>query len=211
MIQNSRYSSELSKGDEYIAADMTDEKATVEAIKKIKSQYGRLDVLICNVGSGRSIPNKGKLEDYWLHYIKINLLSAAFLIQSAMDILSENSGRVVAISSICAENPRIGAPLPYSVSKAALHMLIKSLAAQNGRTGVRLNAVSPGNVYFEGSVWDMKLKDDEDSVRRYISNEVPLENFILPEDIAEAVSYLISDKAKNVTGVILEVDGGQSL
>ena len=90
-------------------------------------------------------------------------------------------------------------------------MYIQGMAVKNGPLGVRFNVVSPGNVYFEGSVWDQKIQESKEEIEGYIRNVVPLGKFILPEDISEAVSFLVSDRAKNVTGVVLKVDGGQSL
>ena len=90
-------------------------------------------------------------------------------------------------------------------------MYIKSMAVKHGSDGIRFNAVSPGNVYFKGSVWDKKLQEDKLSVENYINDVVPLGSFISAEDIAESVAFLVSERAKNITGVILKVDGGQSI
>jgi 3-oxoacyl-[acyl-carrier protein] reductase len=133
------------------------------------------------------------------------------LIEAAQELLLQSQGNVVAISSICADNPRINAPIGYSTAKAALEMYIQNMAVKNGPQGVRFNVVSPGNVYFEGSVWDRKMQESKEEIEGYIRDFVPLGKFISPEDISEAVSFLVSDRAKNVTGMVLKVDGGQSL
>ena len=213
VIQNSRERINLKEfqGSDHIAADVTKIEECTALVNKIKSKYGRLDVLICNVGSGRAISGESDIGEYWDHFKSLNLDSATFLIESSLNLLQESKGRVIAISSICAEDPRINAPVGYSSSKAALQMYMKSMAVKHGIDGLRFNVVSPGNVYFKGSVWDKKLQKDRLGVEKYIKDVVPLGSFISAEDIAESVSFLVSAKAKNITGTILKIDGGQSI
>ena len=210
VIQNSRdrIDSKKIQGSDHIAADVTKIEDCNDLVNKIKSKYGRLDVLICNVGSGKVTSGESNIGEYWDHYKSLNLDSATFLIESSLNLLQESKGRVIAISSICAEDPRINAPVGYAAAKAALQMYIKSMAVKHGSDGIRFNAVSPGNVYFKGSVWDKKLQEDKLSVENDV---VPLGSFISAEDIAESVAFLVSERAKNITGVILKVDGGQSI
>ncbi len=213
VIQNSREKIKAKEiqGIDHLVGDVTKIEDCVELINKIKAKYGRLDVLVCNVGSGRAISGESNVGKYWKHYKSLNLDSATFLIESSLNLLKSNRGKIVAISSICADDPRINAPVGYASSKAALQMYMKSMAVKHGRDGMRFNVVSPGNVYFKGSVWDKKLQEDRLGTEKYINDVVPLRSFISAEDIAEAVSFLVSEKAKNITGSILRVDGGQSI
>jgi len=213
VIQNSRESIGVKEiqGMDHLVGDVTKIEDCIHLINEIKAKYGRLDVLVCNVGSGRAISGESDVPEYWEHYKSLNLDSATFLIESSLELLKKNRGNVVAISSICADDPRINAPVGYASSKAALQMYIKSMAVKHGRDGLRFNLVSPGNVYFKGSVWDKKLQEDRLGTEKYINEVVPLRSFISAEDIADAVSFLISEKAKNITGSILRVDGGQSI
>lgn len=213
VVQNSRSNvdkSELISNQHYVA-DVTIEADCKELVEKIKNDYGRLDVLVCNVGSGRPLPMETIGKDYWDHYLTVNLLSATLIIESSLSLLAENKGRVIAISSICAEDPRIKAPLGYSSAKAALQVFMKTMAVNYGGSGLTFNVVSPGNVFFEGSVWDKKLQENYFAVQKYINEVVPLRRFVTDQDIAESVSFLVSEKAKNITGVVLKLDGGQSI
>jgi 3-oxoacyl-[acyl-carrier protein] reductase len=90
-------------------------------------------------------------------------------------------------------------------------MFMKTMAVRYGKQGLRFNVVSPGNVLFDGSVWDQKLKTNEVSTTSYIEKTVPLGRFIEPQDIARAVSFLAGPGGRNINGVVLPVDGGQSL
>jgi NAD(P)-dependent dehydrogenase (short-subunit alcohol dehydrogenase family) len=85
------------------------------------------------------------------------------------------------------------------------------MAVKYGSDGIRFNSVSPGNVIFDNSTWHNKFKNNEERVRKYIKDYVPMGVFIEPEDVAEAVLFLASDKSRFTTGVVLNVDGGQSL
>ena len=105
----------------------------------------------------------------------------------------------------------MNAPVEYSVAKTALNAYIKLMAMKYGEVGVRFNAVSPGNVIFENSTWEKKIKLDPIAVENYINQNVPLKDFINPEEVAAAVSFLSSLDSKSTTGTILTIDGGQSL
>lgn len=213
VIQNSRgrINEKDLLGAKHIAGDVTNYKACLEIIEYINSEYGRLDVLVCNVGSGADLETHILSGERWSHFLSTNLLSCTFLVDSALQLLIKSKGNVVAISSICGDSIVKGAPIEYSVAKAALNMYIKSMAQKHGAMGIRFNAVSPGNVMFEGSTWHEKLKKDEKLVTHYISENVPMGEFIEPEAIAEAALFLANDSSKLTTGVVLNIDGGQVL
>ena len=213
VIQNSRnrINDEDLLGAKHIEGDVTNYKTCLEIIEVINAEYGRLDVLVCNVGSGADLDTIILPGERWSHFLSSNLLSCTFLVDSALQLLIKSRGNVVAVSSICGYGIVKGAPVEYSVAKAALNMYIKSIALKHGSNGIRFNAVSPGNVMFEGSTWHNKLKKNEKQVNQYISENVPMGEFIRPEAIAEAVMFLASDSSKSTTGVVLNIDGGQIL
>ena len=213
VIQNSRH--EINKKDllgaKHIKGDVTNYKICLEIIESIKAEYGQLDVLVCNVGNGADLDTNILPEERWSHFLSSNLLSTSFLVESALALLIKSKGCVVAVSSICGSTFVKGAPVEYSVSKAALNKYIKSMAYKHANSGIRFNAVSPGNVMFEGSTWHSKIKDNGELVTKFISENVPMGVFIEPEAIADAVLFLASSSSKFTTGVVLNIDGGQSL
>lgn len=213
VIQNSRRKLKNNNllGAEHIVGDVTNYNSCLEIIKFIKTRYGRLDVLVCNVGRGTDLDANILPVARWSHFLSSNLLSCTFLVDSALQLLMESKGNVVAVSSICGEGVVKGAPVEYSVAKAALNMYIKSMAVKHGASGIRFNAVSPGNVMFEGSSWQIKVKKNKMQVSKFISENVPIGDFIKPEDIAEAILFLSSDRSKSTTGVVVNIDGGQIL
>ena len=102
-----------------------------------------------------------------------------------------------------------GAPITYSVSKAALNAYIKGISRLLGDLNIRINGISPGNIYFSGSVWEKKLKENKMSVDDFLSKNVTLKKLGSPEDVSNLVFYLCSSMANFITGSIWCVDGGQ--
>jgi 3-oxoacyl-[acyl-carrier protein] reductase len=213
VIQNSRNKIDDKDilGVKHIEGDVTNYKTCLDIIESIKLEYGRLDVLVCNVGNGTDLDSDNLIEERWSHYLSSNLLSTTFLVDAAISLLIKSKGNVVAVSSICGSTSVKGAPIEYSAAKAALNMYIRSMALKHGKSSIRFNAVSPGNVMFEGSTWHSKIKKNKEFVNKYISENVPMGVLIEPEAVAEAVLFLAKDISKFTTGVVLNVDGGQSL
>ena len=213
VVQNSR--GPVQNGDlvgqTHIRADVSNPDECKELIKKTVEIFGQLNLLVCNVGSGKSLSAGVGPAESWDHFLSINLNSTTYLVDSALPALIATKGNTVAISSICGEDPRIEAPIGYSTAKAGLEMFMKTMAIRFGKKGLRFNVVSPGNVLFDGSVWDQKLKTDKVAVNSYLEQHVPLARFITPQEIAGAVSFLASSRAQSITGIVLPIDGGQSL
>jgi 3-oxoacyl-[acyl-carrier protein] reductase len=210
VIQNSR--NEISKdsliGDTSIISDVSKLDEAISLIKQIKNTYGHLDALVCNVGSGKNIDSDNSHER-WNHFIKMNLLSASIIIEQALPLLNNSS--VTVISSICGNSVVDGAPIEYSTAKAALNQYIRVMGKKYAEKEIRFNSVSPGNVIFDGSQWDEKLKSDEKNTINYIKQNVPMGKFIEPQDISEMVYYLSSINSRFITGQNFVIDGGQSL
>ena len=213
VVQNSRTSVQHGElvGQTHIRADVTNPIECKDLIEKIIETYGQLNLLVCNVGSGKSLSSGVGSAEAWDYFLSINLKSTTYLVHSALGALITTKGNTVAISSICGEDPTIEAPIGYTTAKAGLEMFMKTMAVRYGKQGLRFNVVSPGNVLFEGSVWDQKLKADKEGVNSYLEQQVPLAKFITPQEIAIAVSFLASSGAQNITGIVLPIDGGQSL
>ena len=87
---------------------------------------------------------------------------------------------------------------------------MKSLARLAAPKGVRVNAVVPGNIIFPGGTWETKLAERREVFEHYIQSEVPLQRFGRPEEIADVVVFLASERASFITGACVVVDGGQT-
>lgn len=193
-----------------VSADVTEvedaERLVGEAIKLLNG----LDVLICNVGSGTSVPPGSETSDEWQRVLALNLFSATNMVESSKAALAESNGVIVCISSICGVEIIPGAPVTYSVAKAALNTYVKGISRPLALDDVRINAIAPGNILFDGSTWERRNKENGEAVQKMLETEVPLGRFGSAEEIAQLVTWLASDKSTFTTGVVWELDGGQT-
>ena len=178
-------------------------------VDKSIEKFGKLDILICNVGSGQSKPPGEENYDEWLRMMSLNLYSATNVIQHALKYLDKSSGSIVCISSICGQEVIANAPLAYSAAKAALNSYIRGSARPFGKKGVRINGISPGNINFPGSTWEKKISQNPNEINKLINRDVALRRFGSPSDVANLALWLSSKFASFVTGNIYVIDGGQ--
>lgn len=209
VIQNSRnYVADAQIGETLIKADVTKIDQVISLLNQIKVKYGRLDAIVCNVGSGKNLDSCNP-QERWSHFLEKNLLSAVIVVDNALSLFKISS--ITLISSVCGNSVVLDAPVEYSTAKAALNQYVKVMAKKHAQSQIRINLVSPGNVIFNGSIWDEKLKLDDINTIDYIKRNVPMGKFIETQDITEMVYYLASDKNRFITGQNIIIDGGQSL
>lgn len=195
---------------DFSVGDMTDAKVAASVVEKAAEMLGGLDVVVCNVGSGSSVAPGLESYDEWQRIFGLNFFSSTNVVEAARLSLKDSGGAIVCISSICGVERITGAPVTYSVAKAALNAYVKAISAPLASDGIRINTVAPGNVLFNGSVWAEKLKRDRRGVMKMLNTEVPLARFGTPDDISNLVLWLASDLASNVTGAVFVSDGGQT-
>ena len=197
------------KGSFAMDGDISNPEIAKSVIDKVKENFGKIDILVCNVGSGKSVSPGNEYYEEWIKMLNINLLSATNIVEASKKALIESKGCVVCISSICGNEVIKGAPITYSVAKAALNAYIKCSSVPLGELGIRINGISPGNIKFNGSTWDLKLRENEKMVQEMLKREVNLNKLGRPEDISNLVAYLVSPLAEFITGTIFTIDGGQ--
>ena len=193
-----------------VPGDMSQPADAARVVQAVERRYGRLDIVVANVGSGRSVPPGTEDHAEWLRVFALNLWSTTNTVEAARAALAQSRGCIVCISSICANGVIPGAPVTYSVAKAALHAYIAGIARPLGVEGVRIMAVAPGNIVFPGSVWARKLSEDAAAVERMLHADVPLARLGRPEEISDLVVFMASARCSFATGSIWTLDGGQS-
>ena len=192
-----------------VVGDVAEPVEAQRIIAEVLRTFGKLDILVCNVGSGRSVPPGNETADEWQRVFALNLWSTTNIVEAARDALAANKGVVVCISSICGLKVINGAPVTYSTAKAALHAYVRGIARPLGKQGVRINAIAPGNILFEGSVWSRKLAENTKAVQEMLSKDVALGRLGTPDDVASLVAYLASPLSGFATGGVWTLDGGQ--
>lgn len=179
------------------------------AFETIRAEWGALDGLVCNLGSGSGKPGWNQSEDEWERLFRLNFQASARLAQAGIPMLLDRGGSIVFISSITGVEAT-PAPLPYSAAKAALLNYSKNLSRQVAKQNIRINCVAPGNVLFPGGSWEHRLANDREGVRQGIQAEVPMGRFGTPQEIASLVTFLCSARASFITGCCFIADGGQT-
>lgn len=197
---------ELSDNHCFLSADLCTDDGINKVIDHVKS-IGGLDGIVFNLGSGASVPPGQETHEEWKRVFDINFFSATTLMEKIGPFLNENAS-VVFISSIVA-HAALGAPLTYSAAKAAINSYATGLSKVLAGRNIRVNTVSPGNIYFPGGTWDRKLKENAEKVQSMLDKEVALKRLGRPEEISSVVTFLLSSKSSFMTGSKIVVDGGQ--
>lgn len=192
-------------GEAFVAAgDVTAREDCTRFVDETVKHYGRLDILVNNVGVATPVALEGDDEAAWSRVLNLNLTSAMLMSRYAVPAMTANGGgSIINISSIA--GIRAHGSLAYGPSKAAMAALARELTVLYGRQGIRANTVAPGHVLTPLA---MSLLPAEMRAKRRNVGPLGVEGDAW--DVAHAVRYLASDEARFVTGVHLPVDGGVS-
>jgi 3-oxoacyl-[acyl-carrier protein] reductase len=178
--------------------------------KKVEDMWSGLDILVINVGDGRSVLDALPDDEQWQQTWNSNFESALQTARTFLPMLEKSQGSLLFISSITGMEA-FGAPTDYSTAKSAIIALAKNMARKLASNDVRVNVIAPGNVYFKGGSWDEKIQQDKRRVYEIIKSTVPMNRFATPREIADSAVFLCSDRASFITGATLVIDGGQTV
>lgn len=197
------------KKSNYLKADVTKINDCKKLISDIKKKYGKLDILVCNVGSGKSVPTGKETIKDWEKMFSLNFYSSINLIKFAENELKKTKGSITCISSIAGVETT-NAPITYSVAKSALNSYVKNTSKRLSKYNIRINAVAPGNIIFNGSTWETKMRNNPSKVKKMLKDNVSMNRFGTTNEISNLVTFLSSEMASFITGSIYVVDGGQT-
>ena len=182
--------------------DVTDFETMGSMVRQIQADHGPVDVLVNCAGITRDATFRKMTPDQWHLVIDTNLTSVFNVTRHVIDGMCERGwGRIINISSVNAVRGQFG-QCNYAAAKAGILGFTKSLAQEVVKKGVTVNAISPGYVQTE---MVMAIRED---VRQQIVAQIPAGRLAMPDEVADSVAFLASDKAAYITGTNLSVNGG---
>jgi 3-oxoacyl-[acyl-carrier protein] reductase len=192
-----------------LVADVAEEEAVETAFREVLDRFGRVDVLVNNVGQFADVERRAFWEiptEEWDRLMAVNVRSVFLCSRAAASPMREaKSGRIVNLASNVVTFGMANL-MHYVASKAAVIGMTRSMARELGPFGIAVNAVAPGLVTTE-----ITVRTVPEEYRRLVAQGQCLQEAILPSDIAEAVAYLAGPAARMVTGQTLLVNGGASM
>ena len=203
----------------FIEADISRPDGVEKVLKEVLARFGSLDILVNNVG-GSSAPNGGVMaldDNYWQQAFNDNLFAAVRLDKAFLPkMLEQKSGVIIHISSIQRTLPLYQSTLAYAAAKAALTNYSKGLSNEVAPQGVRVITVSPGFIETQSATRMIEglaetAGTDLDTARRGLIDSlggIPMNRPGRPEEVAELITFLVSDRAAYINGTEYVIDGG---
>ena len=173
-------------------------------VSEAMARFGRLHILVNNAGGSAA----GDEDEAWDAAFRMHILAAVRATRACVPHLrASGGGSIVHIASIWGREAG-GAPT-YNAMKSAMISHAKAMALALAPE-IRVNAVAPGSTAFPGGSWGRRQEEDPEGMRRFIEQGIPMGRFARPEEIANVVVFLCSERASWVTGACVNVDGGQT-
>ncbi|MEK6283006.1 MAG: 3-oxoacyl-ACP reductase FabG [Acidobacteriota bacterium] len=197
-----------SRGVESFAfkADVANLAEARQLIQATTARFNRLDMLVCSAGIWEGAPVEELSEELWDRTLNVNLKGTWAICREAVSVMKERrSGTIVIVSSTAGQRGEAGYS-NYAASKGAQISFVKSLAAELAEWKIRVNAVAPGWVDTE-----MTAEALGGERRRAIARSIPTGSVASPEEIAAPIVFLCTDWARQITGEVLNVNGGSVL
>lgn len=196
-----------------VVMDSADPQATATTIASIERTLAGIDVLVNNAGGSLHTPYlfADETDAHWRQVMDLNVMGAVWASRAVLPGMSARGrGRIVNFGSKAGRFGSLIAGANYAAAKGAIAALTRQMAMEYGPAGITVNCICPGVVMTERTrgLWAQRRTPEE---RERIRNEVPLRRHCEVEDVAAAVAYLASDDAAFVTGVTLDVNGGQGM
>lgn len=191
-----------------MSCDLNNLSSIPAFIEKVIQEFGQIDILVNNAGINLKKDFTEVSDEEFQKILTTNVCAVfAFSREVVKHMLLKNSGNIINISSMAAQYglPKV---IAYTASKTAIDGMTRAMAVELSPKGIRINAIAPGFIYT--AMTDKALNSDPERKAK-VFGRTPMGHMGEPVDIAEAAFFLASDAAKYITGVVLPVDGGNSI
>ena len=189
---------------EYFLADISKYEDVEKMMKKIKEKFGKIDVLVNNAGICLDKTLAKMSVEEWQKVINVNLTGTFNCSKIALPLIIPNKGKIINVSSVVGQRGNFG-QTNYGATKAGIIGFTKSLSKEVGRFGVTVNAIAPGFIRTR------LTEAIPEKFKAQIKMLTSLGRFGEPEEVAELIVFLSSDKASFITGAVINIDGGLSI
>jgi 3-oxoacyl-[acyl-carrier protein] reductase len=198
-----------SAGHQFEIVDLTQPSGPQQLIRATE-RFGEPDIVVQNLGGTEQIRDPlAPIED-WHKVWRLNVEVAIELTNAFVPKMQRRkNGRIIFVSSLAAFEQQ--GSLAYGVSKAAITAYARGIGRLYAADGLVVSAIIPGVVVTEGGTWEGYLKRDPEGVARYVEEKLPRKRFGTPEEIADAVVFLASERAAAFVGSLIPMDGGQGV
>ena len=192
-----------------VTADVATEEGCAKVVAATTSRFGRVDILVNNVGKATGTDVVATTDADWQSAIDQTLFPAIRMSRLAVPEMRRAGGGVILmIASIWGRES--GGRMTYNAVKAAEISLAKAMSQQLAKDNIRVNSVAPGSIMFEGGSWWKRQQDDPKGIAAFIKADLPFGRFGTKEEVGAAVAFLASPRASWISGACLTVDGCQS-
>jgi glucose 1-dehydrogenase len=196
-----------------IQADISKESECIKLVEQTIEHFGRLDVLVNNAGIQKNIPIEETTLDEWYKIIAVDLTGPFVCSREAVKHMEKQQNSppyggysIINISSVHQIIPKPHY-VPYATSKAGIEMMTKTMALELAKKNIRANVVAPGAIDTD---MNKVLRENKEEYHRVLQ-QIPIDRLGSPEEVANAVEFLASDKSSYITGTTIYVDGGMTL
>jgi len=191
--------------------DVTQKETANQIVRQTKEEFGRLDILVNNVGRNRPMQFEATTDEDWDELLNLNLMCHIRMSRVVIPVMREHDGGVILfISSIYgreAGGPNLSL---YNTTKSGLISVAKIMALELASANIRVNSIAPGAIRFPGGAWDRRCRENPEGMAEFVKREMPLGRFGKVEEVANVAVFLASPRASLMTGACINVDGCQS-